>query len=460
MKQASLRFSGGLTWSADWSDPSRPPEIHLLDPPPRLNVPIEFADAVGDAPHTRPAGQTVRRGEGLTADQPLSSAAVLAPVNGRIVGQSTALLTNGRTVHSIELETDFDDPALHHDPFEAVAGAPDADSKADPGSESPVKPSLTHFIESCRIAGMNARRVASPDLMGQLLAAMTNPPDSVICLMLDADPPLRPAALIGRRLAHLVTAGVKALADAVDARRRCIVVDASAPRGWWSNLERDAGSAISVLAMPHRYPQTDPSLAIDSLLGRRCRPGRLPTDARAIVIDAATALALGRLSLQRAPMLESMLAIRDHATGRSSYLLAPIGIPLRHVLHRLQLSHGEVDLRIGDLMRDMAADAQTVISAGENTLHVLPRRQRVVPDPCIRCGWCYEACPTRVQPAGLLEAAQQFDAALAAHHGLDGCIECGVCSEVCPSRLPLLPAIRGLRNKLGATTAALPVSRG
>ena len=70
------------------------------------------------------------------------------------------------------------------------------------------------------------------------------------------------------------------------------------------------------------------------------------------------------------------------------------------------------------------------------------------PDPCIRSGWCVENCPVRINPAALLEAAQDNDSAMAETYGLDACIECGICSYVCPSRLPLLKAIRDLRTKL------------
>ena len=52
----------------------------------------------------------------------------------------------------------------------------------------------------------------------------------------------------------------------------------------------------------------------------------------------------------------------------------------------------------------------------------------------------------RIQPAGLLEAAQQDDPLLADRYGLDACIECGICTYVCPSHLPILSGIRALAH--------------
>jgi electron transport complex protein RnfC len=97
-------------------------------------------------------------------------------------------------------------------------------------------------------------------------------------------------------------------------------------------------------------------------------------------------------------------------------------------------------------LRDIRLTPDAVLGSGELTLHVtLPEPVRS-PQPCVRCGWCLEACPTRVQPAGVLEAAQRGDYQMAERAGLHACIECGLCTYVCPSRLPLLESIRWWRG--------------
>jgi Na+-translocating ferredoxin:NAD+ oxidoreductase RnfC subunit len=83
-------------------------------------------------------------------------------------------------------------------------------------------------------------------------------------------------------------------------------------------------------------------------------------------------------------------------------------------------------------------------------MSLIPARPHVVAEPCIRCGWCAQTYPTVVQPAGLLEAAQRKDLAMADRFGLGACMECGICSYMCPSHLPLLQGIRVLKGMEGA----------
>ena len=78
----------------------------------------------------------------------------------------------------------------------------------------------------------------------------------------------------------------------------------------------------------------------------------------------------------------------------------------------------------------------------------------VMADPCIRCGWCLEICPTGVHPAGVLEAAQRSDAEMARQFGAHACIACGLCNYICPSNLPLMEAVERRRAESGPTPTA------
>jgi electron transport complex protein RnfC len=112
------------------------------------------------------------------------------------------------------------------------------------------------------------------------------------------------------------------------------------------------------------------------------------------------------------------------------------------VCQELEVPAGDGQLRAGELLRQLEVLPDAMIGTGELTLHISAAERPIASDPCVRCGWCVDACPTGVHPAFVLEAAQRSDRALAESFGLAACIGCGICTYVCPSRLPLLRAIR------------------
>ncbi|MGB5518726.1 MAG: 4Fe-4S dicluster domain-containing protein, partial [Gammaproteobacteria bacterium] len=63
--------------------------------------------------------------------------------------------------------------------------------------------------------------------------------------------------------------------------------------------------------------------------------------------------------------------------------------------------------------------------------------------PCIRCGYCVEACPMQLNPTmlGMLAASSDYETMASKYH-LNDCFECGSCSYVCPSNIPLVQYFR------------------
>jgi electron transport complex protein RnfC len=170
------------------------------------------------------------------------------------------------------------------------------------------------------------------------------------------------------------------------------------------------------------------------------------------VLDGAAAFAIGRLALLNQRMTHVPLAIRDHRAVRSDrrahYVVAQVGMPLADLLTSLHLHATDATLRTGDLLRDIKISSSALVAPTELVIHYSELEPAVNPEPCIRCGWCLEACPTRVQPANVLDAAQRDDLDLAERAGVEACIECGICSYVCPAKLPLLEGLRHMRAKL------------
>jgi electron transport complex protein RnfC len=217
-------------------------------------------------------------------------------------------------------------------------------------------------------------------------------------------------------------------------------------------------ATLKTISLENDYPQADPTLLLYTLLGRRLRPGRLPVEQGVLMLDAAAAIAIGAAALADEAMQRVPMVLRDHDRGESFFLTVPVGCTVGSVLSilRPQLQAGADTsgflLRAGDVLRDDQVTLDAVLGTSELVVHLSTTPPAVNPQPCIRCGWCYESCPTRVQPADVLEAAQRDDRELAERAGLESCIECGICAYVCPSKLPLLAGIRTIRKRRSSPT--------
>jgi electron transport complex protein RnfC len=216
--------------------------------------------------------------------------------------------------------------------------------------------------------------------------------------------------------------------------------------GWFTAVKpRFRAGGLRLMPVRSDYPQSDPTLMLFTLLDRRLRPGQLPTDKRVVLLDTATAVAIGRYVLHGQVHRATPFAVHDHFTSQTHLLRVPVGSRLEDICQFIGIDRQNHRFRAGDFLRDLWIEPETAMGGGELIVHVTARHLDANPDPCIRCGWCVEACPTRINPAGLLELSQLDDIQGAKGLGLGACIECGICSYVCPTRLPLLSAIRGLR---------------
>ena len=295
----------------------------------------------------------------------------------------------------------------------------------------------------------------------------------MICHALEADPTLPLQVQWALRHPAELRDGLRLLARLVGAKRMLLAVGEADHRRLARLLKRlleqrditppppadmDAGASVDLplekgaeplglRLVPTRnaYPQADPTLLVWSLLSRRLRPGALPTEAGVLMLDAVAAVAAGKVARGAAVVSREPVAVRDH--GRDVSVLAEVcrGSRVGDVLRSLGFADDEPSAVLaGDYLRDNRVDAEAVLDGGELVLHRTPPPPDPPPavQPCIRCGWCLDICPTGVHPAGVLEAAQRDDPNLAQRYGVDACIGCGLCEYVCPSKLPLLTALK------------------
>jgi Na+-translocating ferredoxin:NAD+ oxidoreductase RnfC subunit len=406
----------------------------------RLKIPIAANGRLSaDAIVPKPAGTKVRRGEILAEKWPQMSPAPLAPLDGCIVGAMKAKLSTRATLPAIEFEPDSTAPVQEFIPSASAEAIRQMLHRLG-------KIGLAAGIERLLQCGVWADRWTCPDLLGQLRACAAKKVDIVLCNLLDESTDLLLHGELAGPFAMELAAGTLALAAIAGAQRAWAVMAAFGDPAVWEALRYAAdGTSLKVVPLRDHYPQAHPSLLIHELTGRHVRPGRLPCEAGVLTLDAPAAIAVGRCFLNHEPMLAVPVGLHDKRNKTTHWLSVPIGMPWSQVLSQLSIADASIELRAGSPLRELRISADCIVSGGELSLTAIAVPRLINPDPCIRCAWCVEGCPVRIQPAGLLEAAQQDDPFLADQYGLDACIECGICTYVCPSHLPILAGIRALR---------------
>jgi electron transport complex protein RnfC len=406
------------------------PSFEPLPMPAILRVPATLRS---ETPWMRPIGTHVFAGERLTESASQLDHWPLAPVAGEIVGETNVTLTSGRLVKAVVLTPVAEQPEVAAQRPACTGTAP---SDSDRGG----------WIDRLRDAGIWADRWASPNLLAQLHESLRRSVDTVVCSVLDGDPNLPIGAAMAVQETDNLIAGVRQIARIAKAARAIIVLQKRLLPGVAATVRR-AGGGMAAIEIVNDYPQADPTILLATVLRRKLRPGRLPTEQGVVLLDAAAAVAVGRVVTSNTPMLTVPVAMFNHAHNSTVLAVAPVGASVDDLLAARKMPAGGFIFRGGDVLRNQRIPRVAVLAGGEIALHASPGPTPINPDPCIRCGWCVEACPSCIHPAGLLDASQRRDYIAAERYGLAACVECGLCDYVCPSRLPILNGIRMMRKE-------------
>ena len=205
---------------------------------------------------------------------------------------------------------------------------------------------------------------------------------------------------------------------------------------------------VEVETLRVKYPQGAEKMLISALLGRQVPSGKLPIDVHALCVNVATAAEIGRLLPRGRGIHERIITVTGPAVRRKGNYRIPIGTPLRFLLESVGAEEDLSRVFMGGPMMGAAASSLDIpITKGTSGVVAFTdteaeRTHRKI-YPCIRCGYCVDACPIFLNPSklGILAAGQDYERMAQDFHLMD-CFECGSCSFVCPSHIPLVQHFR------------------
>jgi len=399
----------------------------------RLLVPLAPVEGPPAAPVVR-AGQRVRRGELIARGDTGRQVHVFAPLSGRVAGFADAALpatgTGWRAATAVEMDELEPQPGI-------------ADLPGDDGWRDEAPDGLGRRIAE---GGLTTCRQAAGPLAGWVRAARGAGVDTLIANVMENTPYVTADHRLLAERGPEVAGGLAILARAIEARRAMLAVDRRRTDAYRAAVGPVRSHGIDAIALAHKYPIGADAILVKVLTRRVVPAGGRPFDVRVAVTDAATCWLTYRRLACGEPAVARVVTVAGEAVERAGNLLLPFGAEVSEVL--AAAGAGDHAGVYGPAMTGRRAAAGAVVGPTADALLVLGRADAAPPTPCIRCGWCGERCPARLNVAALNDDFELGRAARAERRGVLACVGCGICTYICPARLPLAQRTAALKRAI------------
>ncbi|MCE5324818.1 MAG: 4Fe-4S dicluster domain-containing protein [Planctomycetaceae bacterium] len=251
---------------------------------------------------------------------------------------------------------------------------------------------------------------------------------------------------------HEVLAGLAIIARAIEAGQTILAADRRYIDDYGELARAEAALGVTCIALPHKYPIGADAILVKVLTRREAPHGSSLMATGAAVVGAWACVAAYRWVACGACPTHRVVTVSGELSATHGNFLLPVGTrcgDLGNFVRHAPLHGGP--------MNGCLCPARAVVTwATEAVLAIHPAEAQPA-SPCIRCGWCTDHCPARLNVSALNDAYELglLDQARRAH--VTACVECGVCSFICPARLPLTERVRQLKRAIhpGPAVAAV-----
>ena len=387
-----------------------------------------------------PAKPEVHKGDKVLVGQIIASATravsanVISSVSGTVKAIEPRLLASGMAVTSIVVENDG-----------LYSAVPDMGRQRDYTQLSPAE--IRAIVASAGIVGLGGA--------GFPTAVKLSPPneaaiDHIIVNCAECEPYLTSDHRLMLEHPEKLVGGLKVILHLFPKAKGVIAV------------EKNKGDAIAILEdlvknepnisvqpLPVRYPQGAERSLIYAITGRKLNSSKLPADMGCIVDNCDTVISIYSAVCESTPLLRRIVTVTGDAVATPRNFNVRLGTCYTELLEAAGGLKDDAEKIIsGGPMMGMALST-TDIPVTKNSSALLCMTHDEVaafePSPCIRCGRCVDACPSRLVPPLMMARIDQNDLdGFQAIHGME-CYECGCCTFVCPARRPLTQAFKQMR---------------
>ena len=423
-------FYGGIFLPSEKSATENRP-IETLPLAERLFVPI-----AGGAVPTVHNGDRVRAGQKLARSE-FGYEDTFCPVEGRVRALAVTATAWDNEVLAVEIEVQQE---CLTPPSSTAASPPDWTAIDD------------DTVARAVLLGAGSARTGNGSLAAEQIEQVRQGSVShVIVNGMESEPRRTADHRLLVEFGALLLGAAQRLHEYLGAKRTYIALDTTQKELVRTIRELARRTPIRVVDLENRYPVGTDSLLVQTLIGREIPLEREALDVGALVLGVDTIFHIGRALTERVPATARVITVAGSAIDRPGNYWVPNGTPVRHVLQSVGFQSQSSQLIVGGPMTGRSLlDDDVVLTLRCPALLALPSQDdtQEASTACVRCGWCAEVCPMRLEPALLLQAIELGQERQLARLHPGACIDCGLCSYVCPSSLPLASSISDVKTSL------------
>ena len=354
------------------------------------------------------------------------SAPIYASVSGKVKSIADFLLSDGRTVPVVVIESDGE-----MTPAEGIT-PPEVTSRE----------SLIHAIFESGIVGLGGAGFPTH-------FKLNVDPERIEHLIIngaECEPYVTSDTLTMVERADDMAYALEALKTHMGIKDIVIGVESNKKKAIASMMklmrETAVGCRVTVKVLPSVYPQGGEKVLIYHTTGKVVPVGKLPIDVGCIVLNCTTLAAIGAYLKTGMPLVEKCVTVDGGAVTEPQNVIVPIGTALSAVFDfcgGLKADPAKV-IYGGPMMGITVPTMDAPILKNTNAILALTAKEVKLPKTtaCIRCGACTNTCPFGLAPAAIAKAYDAKDAVRLEELSLAACMECGCCSYVCPANRPLV----------------------
>ena len=362
-------------------------------------------------------GDTVKIGQVIAEVNGYVSAKIHASVSGKVKSTDTAVLSNGKQIPSILIESDGLDEIYE-------------------GITPPTINSFEDFIAAIRESGIVGLGGAGFPTAVKL---NTRNVDQIIVNGAECEP--------------YITSDTRTMLDRVDDIRDGLDLIARwlAPKQILFGIEKNKPECIasmselcknydnaSVRALKSLYPQGGEKVLIYHLTKKVVPEGKLPLDVGVVVINCTTLAEIGKYAKTGMPLVSKCITIDGGAVAEPKNIIAPIGTRISEIIESCGgLKVPAKKILLGGPMMGWAVESvEMPVMKNTNALLFFTEKEATYPKEsnCIKCGACTNICPLGLDPKAFVQALRANDDDALVTLKANICMECGCCSYVCPSK--------------------------